>query len=185
MNINEISVAYLAEKEQRRRASTVDGYRSSINLYILPTFGNQEIETIEPEAIQAWVDSFEKTRRSRKSFKCLRQLFNWAVRKYRLRIWNPTQGIELPTKPIYRPKTITANETAKRLRGFYGHRDEQTVIVSTTLALRPGESYGIKWDDINWRNGAVSICRSRQYVRGEVLDLPTKTRKIKPCALSA
>lgn len=60
MNINEISVAYLAEKEQRRRASTVDGYRSSINLYILPEFGNQEIDTIEPETIQAWVDSFEK-----------------------------------------------------------------------------------------------------------------------------
>ena len=60
MNINEISVAYLEEKEQRRRASTVDGYRSSINLYILPEFGNCEIETIEPETIQAWVDSFAK-----------------------------------------------------------------------------------------------------------------------------
>lgn len=49
MNINEISVAYLEEKEQRRRASTVDGYRSSINLYILPEFGESEIETIESE----------------------------------------------------------------------------------------------------------------------------------------
>lgn len=160
MNINEISVAYLEEKEQRRRASTVDGYRSSINLYILPEFGNCEIETIEPETIQAWVDSFEKPGAAEKAFKCLRQLFNWAIRKYRLRIWNPTQGIELPAKPIYRPKTITANETAKRLRGFYGHKDEPTVIVSTTLALRPGESYGIRWDDINWRNGAVSLWQS-------------------------
>lgn len=177
MNINEISVAYLAEKEQRRRASTVDGYRSSINLYILPTFGNQEIETIEPEAIQAWVDEFKKPGAAEKAFKCLRQLFNWAIRKYRLRIWNPTQGIELPSKPIYRPKTITANETAKRLRGFYGHKDEPTIIISTTLALRPGESYGIRWDDINWRNGAVSVSRSRQYVRGGVVILPTKTRK--------
>lgn len=35
-------------------------------------------------------------------------------------------------------------ETAKRLRGFYGHKDETTVIVSTTLALRPGESYGMR-----------------------------------------
>lgn len=164
MNINEISVAYLKEKEQRRRASTVDGYRSSINLYILPEFGDSEIETIESEAIQSWVDSFGKPGAAEKAFKCLRQLFNWAIRKYRLRIWNPTQGIELPAKPIYRPKTITANETAKRLRGFYGHKDETTVIVSTTLALRPGESYGIRWDDINWRNGAVSVPASRPSV---------------------
>ena len=86
MNINEISAAYLEEKEQRRRASTVDGYRSSINLYILPTFGTSEIETIEPETIQAWVDSFAKPGAAEKAFKCLRQLFNWAIRKYRLRI---------------------------------------------------------------------------------------------------
>ena len=177
MNINEISVTYLEEKEQRRRASTVDGYRSSINLYILPTFGDQAIDTIEPETIQSWIDSFEKPGAAEKAFKCLRQLFNWAIRKYRLRIWNPTQGIELPEKPIYRPKTITANETAKRLRGFYGHKDEPTVIVGSTLALRPGENYGIMWNDINWKSGAVTVSRSRQYVRGEVLDLHTKTRK--------
>lgn len=71
MNINEISVAYLEEKEQRRRASTVDGYRSSINLYILPEFGDSEIETIEPEAIQSWVDSFGKPGAAEKAFKCL------------------------------------------------------------------------------------------------------------------
>lgn len=70
MNINEISVAYIAEKEQRRRASTVDGYRSSINLYILPEFGNCEIETIEPEEIQAWVDGFAKPGAAEKAFKC-------------------------------------------------------------------------------------------------------------------
>lgn len=177
MNINEISVAYLAEKEQRRRASTVDGYRSSINLYILPKFGNQEIDTIEPETIQAWVDSFEKPGAAEKAFKCLRQLFNWAIRKYRLRIWNPTQGIELPAKPVYRPKTITAKETAKRLRGFFGHKDESTVILGSTLAVRPGENYGIKWEDIDFRSGAVKINKSRQYVRGKVVVLKTKTRK--------
>lgn len=91
MNINEISAAYLEEKEQRRRASTVDGYRSSINLYILPEFGKIDIAAIEPEAIQAWIDNFEKPGAAEKAFKCLCQLFNWAIRKYRLRIWNPTQ----------------------------------------------------------------------------------------------
>lgn len=33
------------------------------------------------------------------------------------------------------------------------------------------------WDDINWKSGAVSVSRSRQYVRGKVVILPTKTRK--------
>lgn len=177
MLISELSEQYLAEKEQRRRATTVDGYRSSIELYVLPEFGDLDIERIEPEQIQAWVDSFEKAGAAIKAFKCLRQIINWSIRKFRLRIWNPTQGIELPQKPIYRPKVITANETAKRLRGFYGHHDEPTVILSSVLALRTGESCGVMWSDIDWRSGAVHIQRSRQYVRGEVVDLPTKTRK--------
>lgn len=177
MYISELSEQYLAEKEQRRRASTVDGYRSSIELYVLPEFGNLDIECIEPDHIQAWVDGFNKAGAAIKAFKCLRQIINWAIRKFRLRLWNPTQGIELPSKPIYRPKVITANETAKRLRGFYGHKDEPTVILSSVLALRTGESCGVMWSDIDWRSGAVHIQRSRQYVRGEIINLPTKTRK--------
>lgn len=122
MQLKTIAESYLEEKEQRRRATTVDGYRSSINLYILPRFDMRGIEHIEAEEIQAWVDGFARPGAAEKAYKCLRQLFNWAIRKYRLRIWNPTQGIELPTKPVYRPKTISANETARRLRGFTGIR---------------------------------------------------------------
>lgn len=177
MKIENLAQQYLAEKEQRRRATTVDGYRSSIRLYVLPTFGERDIESITPEDIQDWVDGFNQAGAAEKAFKCLRQIINWGIRKHRLRIFNPTKGIELPAKPIYRPKVITAKQTAKRLRGFFGHRDEATVILSSVLALRPGESYGIKWSDIDWRSGAVSISRSRQYVRGQVVELPTKTRK--------
>lgn len=177
MFINDLATEYLAEKEQRRRATTVDGYRSSIELYVLPEFGAMDIADIEPEHIQSWVDGFDKAGAAIKAYKCLRQIINWAIRKHRLRLWNPTQGIELPQKPIYRPKVITANQTAKRLRGFYGHRDEPTVILSSVLALRTGESCGVMWSDIDWRSGAVHIQRSRQYVRGQVIDLPTKTRK--------
>lgn len=177
MNITDISSLYLEEKELRRRASTVDGYRSSISLYVLPEFGDMEIESIEPEQIQSWIDSFERPGAAEKAFKCLRQIINWAIRKLKLRIWNPTQGIELPEKPVYRPKTITAKETAKRLRGFFGHRDEATVILGSTLAVRPGENYGIRWEDIDFRSGSVKINKSRQYVRGEVVVLKTKTRK--------
>lgn len=177
MKIKELSVIYLQEKEQRRRATTVDGYRSSIEIYVLPEFGEMEIDEIEPEQIQDWVDSIEKPGAAIKAFKCLRQITNWAIRKYRLRMWNPTQGVELPAKPIYRPKTLSANQSAKRLRGFFGHVDEPTLILASTLGLRPGEAYGVKWSDIDWRSGAASISRSRQYVRGKVVELPTKTRK--------
>lgn len=43
MSIKEMASAYLREKELRRRVSTVNGYKSSIRLYVLPEFGELTI----------------------------------------------------------------------------------------------------------------------------------------------
>ena len=48
---------YLPEKRARRRATTVEGYESSIRLHVLPAFGSMEIAEITRDAVQSWVDS--------------------------------------------------------------------------------------------------------------------------------
>ena len=49
MNIREIARKhYLPEKTKRRRANTVAGYESSIELHVIPRFGHMEISEIEP-----------------------------------------------------------------------------------------------------------------------------------------
>lgn len=110
MNISELSTAYINEKELRRRVSTVNGYKSSIRLYVLPEFGELTIEQITPEHIQEWIDGFSRPGAAKKAYKCLRQIIRWAIRKYRLRVYDPTVGIELPRIPAYRPETLDAKE---------------------------------------------------------------------------
>lgn len=51
---------YLPEKTAKRAASTVAGYDSSMRLYVLPRWGECEIDDICPDDLQEWVDSFEK-----------------------------------------------------------------------------------------------------------------------------
>lgn len=64
---------YLPEKTQKRAASTVAGYNSSMRLHVLPRWGEYEIEDILPDDLQEWVDSFEKAGAGEKAFKCIRQ----------------------------------------------------------------------------------------------------------------
>ncbi len=175
---------YLPEKRARRRATTVEGYESSIRLHVLPAFGSMEIAEITRDAVQAWVDSIhgagaaEKAYKclrqiirwamrrwalqvidptvgvelppvqawvdsihgagaAEKAYKCLRQIIRWAMRRWALQVIDPTVGVELPLKPKYRPAVLDARQLSDRLRGFWGHAHEATVVLSSALGLRP------------------------------------------------
>lgn len=61
MTIGEIAIDhYLPAKRQRRRTNTVDGYESSIRLYVVPRWGEFRISDIDPDDVQAWVDELAK-----------------------------------------------------------------------------------------------------------------------------
>ena len=121
---------YLPEKRSRRRANTVDGYESSINKHVIPAFGNRRLDEVKRDDIQSWIDRFELPGAAEKAYKCIRQIFRWAIRKWALQIPDPTVGIELPRKNAYRPNVLNAKQLTTMLRGFWGSDYEATLILS-------------------------------------------------------
>lgn len=169
---------YEPEKTSRRRANTMRGYRSSFELHVLPRWEGYTISEITQDDVQAWVDAFPPTNPGgcEKAYKCLRQIINWAVRKWGLFVAIPTMGVELPRKPAYKPEVLTTRRLKKLIRGFVGAQDEPTVILETALGLRPGENYYICWERINWRTGLVPIKGTLQQI-GVLYEYQTKTAK--------
>ena len=166
---------YLPEKRIRRRANTVDGYESSINKHVIPAFGSHLLDEITRDEIQNWIDGFELAGAAEKAYKCIRQMFRWAIRKWALHIPDPTLGIELPRKNAYRPKVLDAKSLTTRLRGFWGAEHEATVILSSALGLRPGECYALEWRDIDMRSGAVTVSKTLQETSEGLMLYKTKT----------
>ena len=178
MNLKEIAYChYLPAKRKRRRANTCEGYASALRLHVIPRFGSMDLEEITHEAIQDWGDGFELPGAAAKAFKTLRQVVRWSIANLGIRIWDPTIGIELPRKPKAEKHVLTAEEVATTLRGFWGHELEPAVILSSVLGLRPGETYGMKWSDIDMRSGAVHVRRTLQEVRGLLHVYLPKTEK--------
>lgn len=178
MSLKEIAYShYLPAKRKRRRANTCEGYASALRLHVIPRFGAMELEEITHEAIQEWVDGFELPGAAAKAFKTLRQVIRWSIANLGIRIWDPTIGIELPRKPKAEKHVLTAEEVATTLRGFWGHELEPAVILSSVLGLRPGETYGMRWSDIDMRSGAVHVRRTLQEVRGLLFEYLPKTEK--------
>lgn len=170
--------AYVEDKQERVRRSTMVGYLSAARLHLLPRWRGVEIESITPEDVQAWVDRINGAGAAEKAYKTLRQVIRWSIRKLRLRMYDPTMaGIELPRKAPYRPKVLDAAGERRYLRALFGHECEAVAICSVTLGLRRGEACGLRWEDIDLRTGEVRVRRSRQVVAGEVVEVPPKTAK--------
>lgn len=167
---------YLPEKRATRRANTVEGYESSINLHVLPRWGRLTISEVLRDDIQDWVRGFEKPGAAKKAFTCLRQIIRWSIRKWSLLIADHTQNVELPRIPKHRFQTLSSREYVERLKTFWGHELEPVVIVEMGLGLRPGESYALCWEDIDMRSGEVVINKTLQQTKGRALHVyPTKT----------
>jgi integrase len=55
---------------------------------------------------------------------------------------------------------LTKSEVVALVEAARGDRLEALVVLLATLGLRPGESTGLVWEDVDLDGGTVTICRS-------------------------
>lgn len=176
--IRELSVEYLAFIRQRVRENTYEGYVSSINLYVVPKWGDFCVDGIPRQEVRKWVDDFDKTGAAYKAFKCLRQIIRWAISELEMDVKDPTVG-GFPGKLKQRPnpKVLTVEQVHERIKGFKNSKWEPIVLLMHSLGLRPGEAMGLKWKKIDWKTGQVTIDVSLQHTKSGIIEYPTKTSK--------
>jgi integrase len=169
--------SYMGDKRKRLRACTLAGYESAIHRHLLPRWSGVELESIEPEDVQAWVDGFRQPGAALKAYKTLRQVLRWAIRTYRLRIWCETDDVELPPAPIRQERTLTARELRRCTLAWQGEPWEPVALVQSSCGLRPCEASALTWGDLDLRSGEVRVDKGRHDVGGETHVWGTKTSK--------
>ena len=137
----------------------------------------KELAVLYRDDVQRWVDDFEKPGAAWKAYKTLRQIIRWAIVRFRLKVIDPTIGVEKPQQNPYTPPVLTGPALEKRVTGFRGHALEATTILSAALGLRPGENYALDWSDISMSTGMVRITKTLQQVKGKLYMYPPKTPK--------
>lgn len=167
---------YWADKSKRLRGNTLEGYASAIRRHLMPAWADREVEGITHDEVQEWVDSLPSYGAAQKAYKTFRQIYRWIVRKKQLRIWDVTQGVELPETPVVRRDALTAAEERSALRAVVGQEWEAVVLCAAALGLRRCEACGLDWSDVDWRTGWVHVQRGAHWVGGEVVEYATKTK---------
>ena len=169
-------IAYWEDKSRRLRGNTLEGYASAIRRHLMPAWEGREIESITHDEVQAWVDSIPTYGAAEKAYKTLRQVYRWALRRYQLRVWDVTQGVELPPKPVVRRPVLAADDERATLRGVMGQPWEAVVLCEAALGLRRSEACGLDWSDFDWRRGWVHVQRGAHWVGGRLVEYATKTK---------
>ena len=173
------------------RESTINGYRNMIEHQIKRFIGDKQLAYLTTADLQKFYNKIKKDGRAiehpihgkelsnsmvRKVHMILHQALNLAVRE-RLIVRNPTIGTTIPKKS-YTEKQVLCDsqldkfmDAIKREQYWYDF-----FYVEIMTGLRRGEICGIKWSDINFTEGTLSIRRSvTTKVGGGLMIGETKT----------
>ena len=180
MQFNEAVYEYLNDKQNGRkplRPNTLEGYMSAIKCHLMPKWSGREMESVTADELQAWVDSFERPGAAAKAFNTYRQIHRWYLKRYRVRIYDETQSVELPKLQRRKPSALTAKQANLAMRDMRGEEWEPCALIQLSCGLRPCEAIALTWADVNLSNGEVSVTKGLHEAFGEVYESPTKTEK--------
>ena len=167
--VDHLLVAWVAAGAPSRRRKGEAGLamaRSLTDRHLRPALGHHPINGLTPEHIEKMLEAKAAAGLSKATVGRLRatlaQAYDWAVGR-RSATWNPARVAMMPDvehTPARVGRALDAAESAALLEAADDHRLGAWVVVTLTLALRPGETSGLTWPDLDLDQGVAVIHRA-------------------------
>jgi integrase len=151
------------------RDKSYESYESLLRRYIRPVLGERILSAITPldvqSAYQKMIDRGLSARTVRYTHSVLRSAIRQAIR-WRLLLQDPTDGAQLPRLGRREMSVLNAEQSrifvSAALKTHYG----PVFTVALTTGMRPSEYLALKWQDIDWDRGTVSVVRTLERSAG-------------------
>jgi integrase len=163
------------EDDRKRKASTVEDYRSIVRTHLLPAFGEERIEDITPAALEAFQAALAKrehrgqliTPRTRnKVLNVLHGIFARAKKVWGLPM-NPAAELERhPDRVSGDIEVFSPEEVHALLRAAHDERDVAIYATAAFAGLRMGELRALRWRDVDFPRSVIRVRAS--YAAGEL-----------------
>ena len=189
--------------------STYKRYLGILESRIVPFFGHFRVDKIKPTDIMQFYDLLSKdtqiVRRKDNNGKktgkplspktilehhrLLRAMLQKAV-YWQMIVSNPAERVQAPKTKKPKRKYYDDEQSKALISGLMELTEEQfkykvAIILTIFTGVRLGELMGLEWDDINFREGIVSINRSSQYLadKGVFTKVPKTESSIRDVAI--
>ena len=89
---------------------------------------------------------------------------------------NPCKAVALPEVEPKEMQTIPAEQLQAFLQEAKATGVYKMYCIELATGLRRGELLGLKWTDIDWKNGIIKVRRQIARVDGQIVEAPLKTK---------
>ena len=150
---------YLKEAELYHRAFASDKSHAK---HFTQAFGNMALDELTTADVEKWKRERLALRSKAtvaRDLAWLKRLYNVAMRDDKIR-HNPAMPVKLPKLNNARVRYLSEGEQVA-LQGVMEPHDFEIVELAINTGLRRGELFHLRWKDIDFRNGVVTIERSK------------------------
>ena len=174
------------------RPSSHQTYRGYIDNHIKPNIGNIPLEKLTTMDLQKLyrtlltkgrVERIEAENQpsglSAKTVRNINQVISSALDlavAQKIIPSNPTDACELPKVEHREMQTIPEEQLQAFLAEAKATGVYEMYYIELATGLRRGELLGLKWQDIDWKNGIIKVRRQIARVDGQIVEAPLKTK---------
>ena len=159
------------------RQKTYSDYTAMLRRYIRPAIGARILASLSPleiqTAYQVMIDRKLSARTVRYAHAVLRAAIRQAIR-WQLLLSDPTQGVELPREQCREMSVLTTEQARSFLRTASHSPQACLFSVALTTGMRPSEYLALRWRDIDWDRGTISVVRTLHKNEGQWTFADTK-----------
>jgi len=176
------------EHDRALKPSTIRGYHSVVDAYLVPEFGERKLESITSAEVEAWRASLidgrsgkplSNTTRNR-LLVLLHGVFRRAVKVWGLPI-NPVSGVERQrVRSSGDIEVFSPEEVWALVRAASSEQDGAIYLTAAFTGLRRGELIALRWRDVDF---AGQVLRVRASYAGAQLTSP-KSGKVRSVPLA-
>jgi len=167
ITLGQVWEKYLSQVKADRGENALATEIGLYNTWIKPNLGKKplkEIALIHLEKIKSQMAKANKSPRTVQYVLAVtRQIFNYAKRHKFFKGDNPTSDVTTPFEDNKRIRFLTkaeANELLKELKGRSQPLYEQALL-SLHTGMRAGEIFSLKWKDINFDQGMITLWNTK------------------------
>ncbi|MBS3976616.1 MAG: site-specific integrase [Syntrophomonadaceae bacterium] len=156
--------------KQRVSAKTLNSYEQIVKRYIVPGLGHIKLHQLTAAKIQSfYADLLEKglsPRTVRYTHAVLRSALKQSV-KFGGIHRNPADLVDLPRQQRKEMRAFTPAQAAEFMRAIVYSSLKTLFSLLLASGMRPSEALGLKWTDINFATGRVTVQRTLIRIRGQ------------------
>ena len=152
------------------RQKSYRSYESLLRRYIRPVLGERILSTVTPLEVQATyqrlIDRGLSPRTIRYTHSVLRAAMRQAIR-WRLLLQDPTEGVQLPRLGRREMRVLDAEQSRIFMKAALKTPYGPVFALALTSGMRPSEYLALRWRDVDWDRGTVSIVRTLERTAGQ------------------